>query len=421
MKYLPLLLFFSIAHGSTTPIVTEKFFEEKNGGILVEAEHFHKQEKTTKQAWYITTAKSTPKVASDQDEPHIKGSGRDAYVEALSHQPQSPNTAKAQIKAPGETAILSYRIKFTKTGRYYCWARGFNHSNRTANGIHLGLNGTWPESGKDIHWATRKINWSWNFKQSDSSDPLKQSLAYITIDQPGIHTIQFSMREEGSEFDRFVLHQVKPTEGELRPSFLEKRPPKIVKKTPPKKTTKPPVEKKKTPTKVAKTSKKKKAKPPAKKKSSIPKHRHISVPAIKGRHNSVEDDGSYLIFSKNFPVGKAYRTVDYRFISLNTKSTYSADTSVTFPYFKREYYITLHYLSESHCASQHQILINGQTVLTVDNPIQKKGGKRYLSKKTSKKVKIKKGDTVTVKTQILDSKKLGTLSGHWQMLRFKRN
>ena len=74
------------------------------------------------------------------------------------------------------------------------------------NGIHIGIDGYWPESGQRMQWCEGKSQWTWESKQRTDSihcgEPMK---IFLEIIKPGLHTIQFSMRENGFTFDKFVL------------------------------------------------------------------------------------------------------------------------------------------------------------------------------------------------------------------------
>ena len=60
--------------GPTDPIASSDLvFEEKDGLVAFEAEHFFKQELTKTRAWYLTTRDSTPKIDPDGDPPHVAG------------------------------------------------------------------------------------------------------------------------------------------------------------------------------------------------------------------------------------------------------------------------------------------------------------------------------------------------------------
>src|SRR5687767_13090680 len=94
---LSLLFGFSIAHGgeATAPIVADDVvFEERDGVVAVEAEHFFKQTRDGVRAWHITSSLAAPGVSLDGDEPHIEGASGGAYVEAL---PDTRHSDKDQL------------------------------------------------------------------------------------------------------------------------------------------------------------------------------------------------------------------------------------------------------------------------------------------------------------------------------------
>ena len=76
------------------------------------------------------------------------------------------------------------------------------------NGLHVGLDGEWPESGQRLQWCQGKQQWWWESKQRTEKqhcgEPYK---IYLDIEQPGEHVISFSMREDGFEFDKWFMTQ----------------------------------------------------------------------------------------------------------------------------------------------------------------------------------------------------------------------
>ena len=99
----------------------------------------------------------------------MAGASGGAYLEVL------PDTRRTHgdklingqnfINEPGKMAVLSYKVHFSNPGRYYVWAR--THSTGTEdNGLHVGLDGTWPESGQRMQW-TAKRTWYWDSKQKN--------------------------------------------------------------------------------------------------------------------------------------------------------------------------------------------------------------------------------------------------------------
>ena len=109
------------------------------------------------------------------------------------------------FNTPGQAGVLSYRIKFSTTGRYYVWVRAYSTGTED-NGLHVGLNGSWPESGQRLQWCEGKNQWRWESKQrtpeNHCGEPHK---IYLDIPGPGIYTVQFSMREDGFEFDKWLM------------------------------------------------------------------------------------------------------------------------------------------------------------------------------------------------------------------------
>jgi len=183
-------------------------FEERDGFLVVEAEDFHEQTLDGVRRWHRTDAARTPDVRPDGDPPHVEGAGGGAYLEAL------PDTRRTHddplVKGenfsdePGKMAVLSYRVKFNTPGRYYVWARIYSTGTED-NGIHVGMDGTWPESGRRMQW-TAKNAWTWGSRQrtaqNHGGEPYK---IWLDIPEPGERTIQFSMREDGFEFDKWLM------------------------------------------------------------------------------------------------------------------------------------------------------------------------------------------------------------------------
>ena len=66
------------------PIVSEAIvFEEINGLVAFEAEHFFKQENVGIRAWYLSTASLIPGLKPDPDDSHVLGASGGAYLEIL--------------------------------------------------------------------------------------------------------------------------------------------------------------------------------------------------------------------------------------------------------------------------------------------------------------------------------------------------
>ena len=192
------------------PITSEKtFFEEKNGLVAIEAEYFYKQSNTDVRQWYRTSINEVSKVGRDDDEQHSTGASNNAYIEILPDErvAHSDKIEKGRnfTDDAGSMAVIHYKVKINTAGRYYVWARAFSTGSED-NGVHVGLNGEWPENGKRMQWCEGKKNWTWaskhRTKESHCGVPKE---IYLDINKPGIHDIQFSMREDGFEMDKFIL------------------------------------------------------------------------------------------------------------------------------------------------------------------------------------------------------------------------
>ncbi len=201
-----------VADELAQPIASpELVLREVNGVVAVEAEHYFKQTATDKRAWYLTTAAHQFKASNDADPAHVAGASGGAYLEILPD--TRHNHGHRLIRGenfspePGLLGVLHYRVHFDNPGRYYVWVRAHSTGSED-NGIHVGLNGQWPESGQRMQWCQGKRTWRWEAKQrteeNHCGEPHK---IYLDIPSRGEHVVQFSMREDGFEFDKFFLTQ----------------------------------------------------------------------------------------------------------------------------------------------------------------------------------------------------------------------
>ena len=195
-RFISILLLFPLIQ-SCAPKVPSK----ANGRLEVEAENFTAQTKDEIRKWVIV-----------RDQHATSASGK-AYVECL---PDTRMTHDDKLTAgenfsnvAGEMAVLSYPVNFKTTGRYYVWVRAYSTGSED-NGIHVGLDGQWPASGQRMQWCEGKNAWTWESKQRTQKVHCGEPfLIYLDIETPGNHTIQFSMREDGFEFDKFLLTKEK--------------------------------------------------------------------------------------------------------------------------------------------------------------------------------------------------------------------
>ncbi|TCI84411.1 fibronectin type III domain-containing protein [Tenacibaculum sp. M341] len=201
--------------GSDTGSCMGKVFEEKNGIVAVEAEDYVKQSETNDREWFVIgNSSNTPK--PDPDGSHASTASRGKYVELL---PDTRVTHGDPLRVgvnfsdtPGK-AVLDYKIKFNSPGKYFVWVRAYSTGSED-NGIHVGIDGTWPSSGRKMQWCTGKNQWTWESKQRTNANHCGEpEKIFINVPSAGVHTVSFSMREDGFEIDKFILSKtyVKPT------------------------------------------------------------------------------------------------------------------------------------------------------------------------------------------------------------------
>jgi len=194
---------------------------EVDGLVAVEAENFVSQSKTNIREWFIVDGVNiTP--TPDLDSSHHDSASGGAYLEIL------PDTRVTHddgliwgeniTDTSGEMAVIDYNVNFTNPGKYYVWVRAYSTGSED-NGIHVGLNGNWPSTGNKMQWCEGKNAWTWASKQrTDANHCGEEEKIYIDIPSAGVHTISFSMREDGFEFDKFVLSQVYTSPIETGPN-----------------------------------------------------------------------------------------------------------------------------------------------------------------------------------------------------------
>ena len=190
-----------------TNCTSRKVDKEKDGFLIVEAEDFYLQTNDTIRKWYIIDKNFTTDL-KDADDSHVTTASKNAYIEIL---PDTRQTHDDQLirkenfsNKPG-IAIVHYKVKISNPGRYYVWVKAFSTGSED-NGVHVGLNGNWPESGKRMQWCKGKNSWYWESKQRTKKEHCGiEHAIYLDIDKAGEHIIQFSMREDGFEMDKWLI------------------------------------------------------------------------------------------------------------------------------------------------------------------------------------------------------------------------
>lgn len=181
---------------------------EQNGFVLIEAEDFTSQSNSSIRKWHVISLTQNPP-ETNSTKSHASSASGKAYIEILpdtrtNHEEKLISGENFSDK-PGAVAVVSYKVNFQKPGRYFVWAKIFSTGSED-NGVHVGIDGTWPESGKRMQWCEGKNSWFWDSKQRTQEVHCGVPYQiYIDVLQPGVHEIQFSMREDGFEMDQWMM------------------------------------------------------------------------------------------------------------------------------------------------------------------------------------------------------------------------
>lgn len=200
-------------------------FEERDGIVVVESEHYYEQTLADIRKWYIID-KPFASEMSDPDDNHASDASGSAYLESL---PDTRTTHYDKLihdenfcNQAGKMAVVHFKVHFNNPGKYYVWVRAYS-TGAEDNGIHVGLDGEWPESGQRMQWCEGKNQWTWDSKQRTDADHCGVSeRIFLEVKNTGLHDIQFSMRKDGFEFDKFVLTKSYKRPIEYEPDELLK-------------------------------------------------------------------------------------------------------------------------------------------------------------------------------------------------------
>lgn len=187
---------------------SQNIFKEHNGFLKVEAEAFYKQTNDNIRRWYIIDESFETRL-KDADASHAKTASSKKYIEIL---PDTRQTHDDQLireenftSSPGSMAVVCYKIHIKNPGRYYIWVKAYSTGSED-NGLHVGLDGKWPNSGKRMQWCKGKKTWFWENRQRTKEEHCGiPNAIYLDIETAGRHEIQFSMREDGFEMDEWLM------------------------------------------------------------------------------------------------------------------------------------------------------------------------------------------------------------------------
>ena len=105
----------------------------------------------------------------------------------------------------GEMAVLTYNVDFPAAGRWYLWVRTYATDTEN-NGVHFGLNGTWPESAARVQYCPGRGRWHWDSRRRTVEDHCGVvGGLWLDVPEAGTHQVEVSMREDGFSMDAFYL------------------------------------------------------------------------------------------------------------------------------------------------------------------------------------------------------------------------
>jgi len=372
------------------PLVNDQLiFEEKDGVATVEAELFYKQTLTEIRQWYITSKGKLPSATPNPDPEHIAGASNNAYIEIL---PDTRVTPADKLTdginfsgTPGKMGVLHYKVKINQPGRYYVWVRCYS-SGAEDNSVHVGFNNTWPEHGQRMQWCEGKNAWTWASKQRTEKEHCGvPKEIYLDIDKAGVHDIQFSMREDGFDMDKFILTNnidyVPVGEGPAMKIAAGKLPapfPKVAAVAP--------------------------IVSPAAPQSRLTYFEQLTQTVA----------GNLALKATQFPVEGTKFYVDKNWLAINPDINKEATTTTTFPFESGNYDLIFAGVGENDGQSTFHVLINGQEIGNFATPISKSSfeeGAQYND--FWEDVSLKKGDKITIEAKTGSKDGVENSRGRW--------
>ena len=365
------LMWTAVAFAQTDqPIVSDQvIFEEENGVLRIEAEHFYKQTDHAIRAWHRQSANDIVKVWGDADGPHPAGASGNAYIEAL---PDTRTTHDDEIirginfsNTPGKMAVIYYKTYFNNPGRYYVYVRAYSTGSED-NGVHVGLDGTWPESGQRMQWCEGKNAWTWASKQRTAEVHCGvPHLIFLDIKKKGEHEIMFSMREDGFEFDQFLLTKDKM----FIPAINNLPAIKLRTGTLP-------------------------AEPPVVTSNPVTKRDIYNTVLSFGQ-------GVKLMRAQHFPVESTHFYQDQQWLAINPEDHKSAESTHNFSHPDGNYDMVFLGVGENDGQSKYTVSVNGEKISSFTAPLSRHSfeeGVKYVD--LWENIPVNKGDRITVHAEV---------------------
>jgi hypothetical protein len=155
------------------------FIEDKDGFIVIEAEHFHSKVDKDPHKWVATKEPA--------------GFSGDGAMEAKPNEDANNDGEEYADISPR----LDYKVKFAKAGKYRVWVRGYGKTD-SDNSVHVGLDGKAVATSARIgDFATEE--WAWQNETKDNEP------ATMEIKEAGTRTLNLFMREDGFVADKILL------------------------------------------------------------------------------------------------------------------------------------------------------------------------------------------------------------------------
>ncbi len=192
--------------------IKDSIITTENGIAVIEAEHYSTQHKADTRRWIVFNSRSNSAHGlADSDKVHLEGASNNAYIELLpdtrTHHYEPLEHGVNFSAKPGKLAVLTYPVYFNTPGRYFVWARAYS-SGSEDNGLHIGLNNTWPSNGQRLQLCEGKNKWTWSSNQRRKDNHCgTPNTIWLDIPESGVHNITLSMREDGFELDKIILTQ----------------------------------------------------------------------------------------------------------------------------------------------------------------------------------------------------------------------
>ena len=157
--------------------------------------------------WTLVTPTSA-EILPDPDPKHLANASGN-YLELLPDTRVTHNDALLSgtnfWDTSGDGPSIDYNIEFPESGTYIVWVKAYSTGTED-NGIHVGINGSTPDSGARIQWCGGKNEWTWSSAQRvDSNHCGVPRTISINVPSAGTHSIEFYAREDGFEFDQAIF------------------------------------------------------------------------------------------------------------------------------------------------------------------------------------------------------------------------